>query len=80
MEPSTHHAKGNLFARSRGEMIWLEAGETRHYDATFKILDGAKEIADAEARILAITRQPDMDYPKPSGRFARLHGAKGMAP
>ena len=25
VEPSTHHVKGNLFARGRGEMIWLEA-------------------------------------------------------
>jgi hypothetical protein len=74
VEPSTHHVKGNLFARGRGEMIWLEAGEARHYETTFKVLDGADEIADTERRIAAIAQQPATDYPKPSGRFAPLYG------
>ena len=77
VEPSTHHVKGNLFARERGEMIWLEAGEERRYDTRFLVLDGAEQIAAAELRITAIVRQPDIDYPKPSGRFAPLYGSKG---
>lgn len=75
VEPSTHHLKGNLFARDRGEMIWLEAGDTRSYDTRFRILDGANEIAGAEAKVRNITRQPDADFPKPTGRFEPLHGA-----
>jgi hypothetical protein len=75
VEPSTHHVKGNLFARERGEMIWLEAGEARDYDTRFRVLDGPGDIAAAEARITAIARQPGADYPVPSGQFAPLHGA-----
>lgn len=74
VEPSTHHAKGNLFARGRGEMIWLAAGEARQYDTRFRVLDGAADIAATEARIVAIARQPEADYPIPSGQFVRLHG------
>ena len=74
VEPSTHHAKGNLFARGRDEMIWLETGEARDYDTRFRVLDGVADIAAAEARIAAIARQPDTDYPAQSGRYAPLHG------
>jgi Domain of unknown function (DUF4432) len=76
-EPSTHHVKGNNFARERGEMIWLEAGEERHYDTSFRVLDGANEIARAEARISGIAKQPDHDYPPPSKNFAPLYRSKG---
>ncbi len=72
IEPSTHHVLGDLAARERGEMIWLEHGEERRYDATFRVLDGPAAIAEAEARIQAIARQPDADFPEPSGRFAPL--------
>jgi Domain of unknown function (DUF4432) len=75
VEPSTHHIQGDLFARDRGEMIWLEAGDARDYSTRFQVLDGATEIAAAEARITAIARQPDTDYPTPSRQFAPLHGA-----
>ncbi len=75
VEPSSHHMPGNLFARGRGEMLWLEHGEARDYGARITVLDGAAAIAAAEARIAAIVRQPDTDYPAPSGRFALLHGA-----
>ncbi|WP_027141520.1 aldose 1-epimerase family protein [Mesorhizobium sp. WSM3626] len=74
IEPSTHHVLGDLAARERGEMIWLEHGESRAYDAVFRVLDGAGEIAAAEARIAAIARQPTQDYPRPSGNFPRLAG------
>jgi len=65
---------GNLAARERGEMIWLEHGESRSYDAVFRVLDGADEIIAAERRIAAIAQQPCEDYPKPSGNFPKLAG------
>ncbi|TIS55455.1 aldose 1-epimerase family protein [Mesorhizobium sp.] len=74
IEPSTHHVLGNLAARQRGEMIWLEYGESRSYDAVFRVLDGAGDISAAESRIAAIARQPQQDYPQPSGNFPRLAG------
>ena len=74
IEPSTHHVLGNLAARERGEMIWLEHGESRSYDAVFRVLDGADEIIAAERRIAAIAQQPREDYPKPSGNFPGLAG------
>jgi hypothetical protein len=76
VEPSTHHVKGDLFARERGEMIWLKAGEERRYDARFVVLDGASEITEAEKRISGIARQPTDDYPKPSGNFIPLRKTK----
>ncbi|CAN7460436.1 aldose 1-epimerase family protein [Mesorhizobium sp. LjRoot246] len=72
IEPSTHHVLGNLAARERGEMIWLEHGEGRSYDAVFRVLDGAGAIAAAEERIASIARQPQQDYPAPSGNFPGL--------
>lgn len=72
IEPSTHHVLGNLAARERGEMIWLEHGESRSYDAVFRVLDGAGAIAAAEQRIASIARQPQQDYPAPSGNFPEL--------
>ena len=77
VEPSTHHVKGNLFARERDEMIWLEAGETRSYQTTFRVLEGASEMAAARDRIAAIAEQPTSPYPQPTGAFAPLHGAAG---
>ncbi|MBN9216875.1 MAG: aldose 1-epimerase family protein, partial [Mesorhizobium sp.] len=74
IEPSTHHVLGDLAARERGEMIWLEHDESRAYDAVFRVLDGPVEIAEAEGRIAAIACQPAQDYPQPSGNFPRLTG------
>lgn len=74
IEPSTHHVLGDLAARERGEMIWLEHGEERRYQATFKVLDGSAEIAAAESRIAGIARQPSEDFPPPSGLFHYLEG------
>ena len=55
-------------------MIWLEHDEGRSYDVVFRVLEGADNIALAEKRIRAIAIQPEEDFPKPSGRFARLSG------
>jgi hypothetical protein len=74
IEPSTHHVLGEPFARERGEMIWLEHDEERRYDARFRVLDGDKAIAEAQARIVSAAKQPDEDFPEPSGRFRPLSG------
>ena len=41
---------------------------------TMRVLDGAEEIAAAERRIAGIARQPEEDFPAPSGGFAPLGG------
>ncbi|MDF2982580.1 MAG: hypothetical protein K0Q69_2352, partial [Devosia sp.] len=74
IEPSTHHVLGNNAARERGEMIWLQHGEERRYDSAFRILDGAAEIAASEARIRAISGQPEDEYPDPSGNHLKIVG------
>jgi hypothetical protein len=74
IEPSTHHALGNLAARERSEMIWLEHDQSRSYQAVFRVLDGADEIAAAERRITAISRPPGEDFPVPTGKFPALAG------
>jgi hypothetical protein len=74
IEPSTHHVLGNQAARDRGEMIWLQHGEERRYDSTFRILDGAAAIAASEVRIRAISGQPDDDYPEPSNNHIKIEG------
>jgi hypothetical protein len=74
IEPSSHHVLGDNAARERGEMIWLEHDEARSDDVVFRVLDGEENIALAEKRIRAIAIQPEEDFPKPSGRFARLSG------
>jgi hypothetical protein len=74
IEPSTHNVLGDMAARERGEMIWLEHGDSRSYNATFRVLNGSAAIAQAEERIAAIARQPEDDFPTPSGRFPILRG------
>jgi len=74
IEPSTNHVLGNNAARERGEMIWLQHGEEKRYDSTFRILDGAAEIAASEARIRAISGQPEDEYPAPSGNHLKIGG------
>jgi hypothetical protein len=72
MEPSTHHVLGHEAARERGEMIWLEHGEERRYDVTFRVLAGECEIATAEKRIAGIAKQPAKDFPEPSNNHVSL--------
>ena len=74
IEPSTHHVLGNLAARERGEMIWLQHGEEKRYDSTFRVLDGADAIAASERRIAAIAVQPAEDYPAPSNNHRKIEG------
>lgn len=74
LEPSTNHVLGHGAARERGELMWLEHGDERRYDTRLRVLGDAAAIATSEARIRAIARQPDEDYPQPSGRFVALEG------
>ncbi len=74
LEPSTNHVLGHGYAAEKGELIWLEHGESRHYDTVMRILPDAAAIADAEARITAIAQQPADDYPAPSGNHRPIGG------
>lgn len=72
IEPSTNHVLGKEFARERGELIWLEHGDERRYDTVLRILPDAGAVAGAVRRIEAVARQPDEDYPAPSGNFPAI--------
>jgi hypothetical protein len=74
MEPSTNHVQGRAFARERGELIWLEHGEERQYDVTFRVFSGRDEIEREVARIEGIVRQPQEDYPEVSGKHVAIGG------
>jgi hypothetical protein len=74
IEPSTHHVLGNQASRDRGEMIWLEHGEERRYDTTFRILPDVEAVTRSEERIRAICNQPGEDYPVPSNNHVKLGG------
>ena len=63
IEPVTNHVFGKQFAKTRGELIWLEHGEERSYTTRLAALDGAECLKETEARIRAIAPQPDTDYP-----------------
>ncbi|MDP5278975.1 aldose 1-epimerase family protein [Sphingomonas sp. DG1-23] len=74
IEPSTNHVLGKDFARERGELIWLEHGDERRYDTVLRILPDAAAVADAVARIERVARQPEEEYPQPSGNFPAIPG------
>jgi hypothetical protein len=75
IEPSTNHVFGKDFARERGELIWLHHGEERRYDSVFRVLPDAGVVQDAVRRIEDVARQPDEDYPVPSGNFPSIRRA-----
>lgn len=74
IEPSTNHVLGHKAARERDELIWLQHGEERAYDTVFRILDGQEAITAAEKRITVLARQPDEDFPVPSGHHRPIGG------
>ncbi len=74
LEPSTNHVFGHGGARERGELIWLEHADERRYDTTFRILTSTEDIAASEQRIAAIQRQPEDEYPRPSGNHLTIGG------
>jgi hypothetical protein len=74
LEPSTNHVLGQGYARENNELIWLEHGDERRYDSTFRILTSKDEIAASEKRIRAIAEQPADEYPQPSGKHLPIGG------
>ncbi len=72
IEPGSNYAIGHEKAAERGELIELEHGEAREYHLAMSVIDGADAIARIAARIHAIARQPDDDYPEPTGVFPKL--------
>ncbi|MDH6268715.1 hypothetical protein M2360_004133 [Rhizobium sp. SG_E_25_P2] len=74
IEPSTNHVLGKSYAKEKSELIWLDHGDERAYQSTFRILTSADEIAGSEGRIRAIAAQPDEDYPQPSGKHLPIGG------
>ena len=74
IEPSTNHVLGKPFAKDRGELIWLDHAEERHYTTRFAVLDGAGAIAAAERRIAAIAPPPTEEFPQPTARWDRIPG------
>lgn len=72
IEPSTNHVMGKDFARERGELIWLEHGDERCYDTVLRILPDAAAVSGAVARIERVARQPDEEYPQPTGNFPAI--------
>jgi hypothetical protein len=74
VEPSTHHVLGDLAARERGEMIWLEHDVFREYDVALRVLDGPEQISASEEAIWSVAWPPDEDFPRPTGVFGYLGG------
>ncbi len=72
IEPSTNHVLGKDFARERGELIELEHGEERRYGTVLRVLPDAHAVAAAVDRIERVARQPQEEYPQPSGHFPAI--------
>jgi len=77
IEPSTNHVLGKDFARGRGELIQLEHGDERRYDTVLRVLPDAGAVRDAVAAIEAVQRQPDEEYPRPTGNFPAITSRAG---
>jgi Domain of unknown function (DUF4432) len=71
IEPSTNHVLGRKFAEERGELMFLEHAETRHYRTRLSVLDGADAIAGARREVEALHPSP-ADFSAPSGEFPML--------
>jgi hypothetical protein len=76
IEPSTNHVLGHGAARERGELIWLEHGDERRYDTTFRILPDADAIAASERRIRSLAEQPVDAFPRPTGNHLPIGGRR----
>jgi hypothetical protein len=73
IEPSTNHVPGRKFAEERGELIFLEHGETRRYRTQLTVLDGAAALAAVRDHIDA-RHPPPADFAAPTGEFPMLGG------
>jgi hypothetical protein len=58
LEPSTNRDAGRFDARERGELQWLEPGETRRYDLEIGALAGEESIREFAARVSRLTDVP----------------------
>ena len=54
MEPSTNRDAGRWDARERGELLWIEPGESRQCDLEIGALDGAMAIDGFADRVAAV--------------------------
>jgi hypothetical protein len=72
IEPSTNHVLGKGFAQERGELIWLEHDDERSYTSRLTVLSGREEISQVKQRIQSISRQPEEDFPKPTGNWQHI--------
>ncbi len=55
LEPSTNRDAGRFDATKRGELQWLQPGETRHYNLEIGALPGAEAITGFAARVSRLT-------------------------
>ena len=58
MEPSTNRDAGRWDARERGELLFLEGGETRTYDLEIGALSGGPAIDAFAARVAGVLARP----------------------
>jgi Domain of unknown function (DUF4432) len=66
LEPSTNRDAGRSDARERGELQWLEPGETRRYDLEIGALAGQESIAGFAARVARLADVPGAAGARPA--------------
>jgi hypothetical protein len=64
---------GRKFAEARGELTFLEHGDTRQYTTRLTMLAGAAAIGAAQRAIEAL-HAPPADFAPPTGEFLNLGG------
>jgi hypothetical protein len=67
LEPSTNRDAGRADARERGELQWLEPGETRQYDLEIGALHGAAALSAFESRVSRLLPPRDSADSDPAG-------------
>lgn len=72
IEPTTHHVLGKRAEVEGGEVLWLEHGEERNYHTRLTVLDSRESMRLVEERIRQIARQPEEDFPTPTGNWWNL--------
>jgi hypothetical protein len=69
IEPSSNHVLGKPFAKERGELRWLEHGESYDYTTRFQVLANNDEISKIKNRINNICQQPEEEFPEITGNW-----------